>query len=543
MLDRSGSPLFSDDSLGNYSDGDDEGDGPAFIGFDGGNDRNTTAIGDGFGYITPTPSEPGDEEYDAAYARQTHEALKAMIDEADAALFGESAADDPNTPAHVAECHSWHRSLGCLRVRGVASTSGTSASAPMLGAGRLGDGEADGASDASLGDGYSSDGADPAAAVLCGRPASQVVSADEHCVLAAALPSTSLQLCVSGTTIVTPPVEPLSASSAGSSTTVAPEDDGEEEIYASHGVLSESIEAHHDNQDGIREHDGGGGESSRGHRSARARTRLHSEQWVASHLGLPPREPSLAMRTGALDLLLAKCWQRVVSHLAELPMLVARHVLGVGTAGRPPTAASQQEQQQQPQQPQSMQPRPSSSSYLPNYPSQQPAMMMTRPLITTPPPQPSLCAPSHGKAGHAPPRTKQQQPPAVDLPIGCGVPFMGAAPQHLRTVSAGGALSGQRRPQPNPQAQQQPQRAGVASSSSSSSRQPCAASGTACMPTSARTPQGGPSANVFAARHESPPAGVPPAQRPGVGAAGPAPAAGVRLPTIGGSRGRSAYRK
>ena len=114
---------------GSIGGSDDDDDNLAFFGFDdgGGADKARHRPKDGFEYATPGASDAEDEEYDAAYARQTRAALMRLIDEADEALFGETteaaAASASPSPPHLAECSEWRSAFGCLRVRGTAALS------------------------------------------------------------------------------------------------------------------------------------------------------------------------------------------------------------------------------------------------------------------------------------------------------------------------------------------------------------------------------------------------------------------------------------
>ena len=116
--------------IGQYGGGsfggsdDDDCDIPIF-GFDGGDGsgKPRSKPKDGFEYATPPASDADDDEYDASYAQQTRAALTRLIDQADAALFGDdllstgkAASQADPAPPHVAECHEWRSTLGCLRV-------------------------------------------------------------------------------------------------------------------------------------------------------------------------------------------------------------------------------------------------------------------------------------------------------------------------------------------------------------------------------------------------------------------------------------------
>ena len=298
----------SDDDLlfGSHPAHDDDAssDGPAFIGFDGGSlSGNRSVAVDAFNFNTPHASDEEDDEYDAAYARQTRQALARMIEGADAALYGElTAAQTPrqSIPSAVSECAHWHDTLGCIRVCGVASgTAGVQ--------GGIGDAPtAAGSDDDDDGGSLSDAGSSPLA-----RP---VVPDSQHCVLSAALASDKLELGITGVRVTPSPCADSAAA--------------DEEVIASHGSLIEPIAAH-----------GACPATSAGSASAvasapppepllRAAQRHRSEAWVLQKHGLPPRTPALAVAEIVLSGLVDRLWRSVVvPALSILPLVAAKTLI------------------------------------------------------------------------------------------------------------------------------------------------------------------------------------------------------------------------
>ena len=276
-----------------------------------------------FGYMSlGNASDGGDDaEYDAEYANHTRVALEALLEQADAALFGEPLPHASSTGPHVRECEQWRQSLGCLRVRGHTCPGAPSVgSEPTLQdtAAQLVGGGACRADE--------SDGDD--------EPSSGPVGTAEHCVLEAALGASSLDLSVVGVAIA-----PRAADEAALAAGVA------EEVFAAHGLLIEPIAtdasaAAASADAGLAE---GGTETAAAAAAAAAAARSHggrrrrSEVWCHRRLGLPPRTPALAITENVLHALCERIWHSLVPLLAPVTLAVARTLLG--GAGRQVDAA------------------------------------------------------------------------------------------------------------------------------------------------------------------------------------------------------------
>ena len=419
--------------IGQYGGGsfggsdDDDCDIPIF-GFDGGDGsgKPRSKPKDGFEYATPPASDADDDEYDASYAQQTRAALTRLIDQADAALFGDdllstgkAASQADPAPPHVAECHEWRSTLGCLRV------CGTSLLPPP------GDVSS---SDVGAQDGHAydseSDGDDAGERGSNDNGHARAVAPEEHCVLGAALTAQSLELHVTGTTIsmASYPRNPRKANPSSSSTANATshgatvveshhdypkgeeeeEEEEEEETLAVHGILSEAL-ATHISRVGVRV-GGSSSSSSDGSESDGQRRNRRSEGWLNLSLGLPPRSPRLAIAEGAVSQLVSYCWQQlIVPALSALPRLLARVLLaknddGVEPSVPPPSVTIAQVDlaphatplqraplHQRPRQP-GLPPRPHSPSLQPHSPLQPQSPRASQPHI----PSPTTSLPVHG---------------------------------------------------------------------------------------------------------------------------------------------------
>ena len=96
-----------------------------------------------------------------------------------------------------------------------------------------------------------------------------------------------------------------------------PAEDAEEEVFASHGVQVEPmiVDCTSMTPGNASAFASGGG-------------RRHTEVWVARHVGLPPREPSLAVTQHAREQLLARLWVSPIAQLLDIiPVLTARSLL------------------------------------------------------------------------------------------------------------------------------------------------------------------------------------------------------------------------
>ena len=283
-----------------------------------------------FGYSSlGGASDADDEEYDAEYARSTRDALEAKLDEADAALFGEYMYHASNKP-HVRECEQWHQTLGFLRVRGR-----THAGLPRP---HTGEDEQqrepkhtkqpqqrDGAR-------WQADAAEARYATDDdeGRSPKRPVTTAAHCLLPAALGACRLQLSVVGVAVAAQPADESAIASGAV-----------EEVFAAHGVLIETIAAHHtyavaaDGSGGL----GGGGPSAPIRRPAEpvtasaGRSTRRTETWCIRRLGLPPRSPSFAIADSLLAILSERVWCSLVPLLTPLVLAVARALLGVPDNG------------------------------------------------------------------------------------------------------------------------------------------------------------------------------------------------------------------
>ena len=276
-----GSPLFSEDGGGSSDD-------EAFDGLDSLSSHTSPQVIDGFNY--DPPPDVDEDDFDAAYMAQTRRAMEAMFDRADAALYGEDpGADLPDDLTNRGQYQTQMRVVGVNRWLSELPAA-----------------EADGDSDDEM-----------------VRPSlgAAISSASQHCVIHNALSAGSCDLSVVGTALAPlPPDE--GAAEAGAC----------EEIFAMHGVLSEPIATHQD-------------EAASGSTGAPpddpSRVR-HSEEWAIRRLGLPPREPVLDIPHNATHQLLAHLWQSVVTpHLAAIPLMVARMLLGMSLNPSPPPPQQQ----------------------------------------------------------------------------------------------------------------------------------------------------------------------------------------------------------
>lgn len=292
---------------GNGAGDDDDDDGPAFIGFDVSGAPPPPK--DAFAFTSPLHSEDEDDD-DQDYMRRAQRTLESILDEADAALFGETGpCSGPSDVSHVVECCEWQRSLGCFRVSGKAVASGGSAPPSGCDGGSGSDGDYDSESES---DGGRMSDITPTHA----RP----VSPSEHCTLPVALAASSLDLCAIGVAL-SPQLPSEAAVAAGVC----------EEVLAAHGTLRESIASHRE----WPRHDLFGLPNAR--RRDRSRGGKRSEDWLSRRLGLPPRTPALSIIDGVVHALVQRLWRTVVApRLAAVPFAVARALLGLPQSPQSP---------------------------------------------------------------------------------------------------------------------------------------------------------------------------------------------------------------
>ena len=409
---------------GDYNDfaADDDSDGPQFFGFDGNGGSNKPRPRDGFEYSTPGGSAASDDEYDAAYAKQTRRSLQRLLDEADAAMYRESAGFPPNPAAiaataaaapapHITEGQAWQSSLGCLRARGIAIS-------PPGAALRAHGGAASADSDEDEGFGRIGNSDDDDDDRTDGRLSTSPVAIHEHCALPAALSALSLDLTVLGKRIA-PVAVTAEAEMAGTC----------EEVFAAHGTCSEGLAAHRDDTGDVTTAlAAAGGAGTAADRGPRKRG-VQSEEEVTSRLGLPPRSPRLAIPEGALQMVLARVWrERISPRLAGLCQLVAERLLGemgMPVGGRADSLPASDPPLQQPWPAACKPPHPSSSDH---------QLQQRAGAVVAPPPAP----PGRSSSYEQNYSSRTDHLPSAALPAGCGA----AAARNMRSVPGGTPFAG-----------------------------------------------------------------------------------------------------